>query len=916
MIINEDDHNALNGTVIKEDDPESVEHYGIKKKSGRYPWGSGETPHERAISFQGTIKELRKQGLSDTEIAKSFDMTSSQLRTTVAMAKEENNQARIRQAQRLKDKGLSNVAIGKKMGIPDTTVGNLLKPGRKDKENVLQATSEMLRAQVASKKYVDVGKGVELHLGISHEKLRDARRLLEDEGYTLHYVPVEQLGTGKSTTIKVLAAPGTPYSEVWKNRDQIQPGTLKSTDGGRSFDRIEPPVSISSKRVKVRYAEEGGTDADGVIYVRPGVNDVRIGNSRYAQVRIAVDGTHYLKGMAMYGDPKMFPPGVDLVFNTNKSDTGNKLKAMKEMKKDQLTGEISKDDPFGSNIRDQVYAKNPDGTFVRDSFGRRKVESVMNIVNEEGKWDEWSRNLSSQMLSKQKPALAKDQLDMTYESKKREFDEIMSLTNETVKKHLLEKFADSVDSAAVHLKAAQLPRQATKVILPINSMKENEVYAPTFKDGERVVLVRFPHGGKFEIPELTVNNRHPDAKKLLGNAPDAIGIHSKVAERLSGADFDGDTVLVIPNNHGKIQTEPALEGLKGFDPQKYKIPEGSSVKKMDAKTKAMQMGLVSNLITDMTIKGAPNEELVRAVRHSMVVIDAEKHGLDWKASAQDNGISQLMKEYQKSAQGGASTLISLAGSEKRVNERKPRPASEGGPIDPLTGKKVYVETGAEYYNGKAKTVKIEKLALTDDAHSLSSGTRIETVYADHSNRLKQLANEARKLQIKTKDIEYSPSAAKAYAPEVKKLEAKLNMALRNAPLERQAQVIANARFRLKKDANPEMDAAEIKKLRSKELLDARERVGARKELIEIEPREWEAIQAGAVTKTKLKQILENTDVEKVKSMATPREKTAMNAADLNRARLMLVGDKHTLAEVADALGVSVDKLKAGLAGDE
>lgn len=911
MIINEDDYNAMTGSVVKSDqDSDTIEHYGIKRKSGRYPWGSGETPHERAASFQSTMKQLRDDpGMTEALIAKGFGMTTSQLRTTVAMAKEERTRELVDQAQRLKDKGLSNVAIGKKMGIPDTSVGNLLKPGVKEKNSILSATSEMLRAQVAAKKYIDVGKGVELHMGISSEKLRDARRLLEDEGYTLHYVPVEQLGTGKSTTMKVLSAPGTTYSEVWKNRDQIQPAALKSVDGGRTFNRIEPPVSISSKRVKVRYAEEGGADADGVMYVRPGVKDVALGGSNYAQVRVAVDGTHYLKGMAMYGDPKDFPPGVDVVFNTNKSSTGNKLDAMKPMKDDP-------EDPFGSNIRDQVYKKNTDGTFFRDEHGNRVVESTMNIVNEEGKWDEWSRNLSSQMLSKQKPALAKNQLDMTYESKQRELDEIMGLTNATVRKHLLEKFADSADSSAVHLKAAQLPRQATKVILPVNSLKEHEVYAPTFNDGERVVLVRFPHGGKFEIPELQVNNRHPEAKKLLGNAPDAIGIHSKVAERLSGADFDGDTVLVIPNNHRKIQTEPALEGLKGFDPQKYKIPEGSGIPKMNAKTKAMQMGLVSNLITDMHIKGAPNDEIARAVRHSMVVIDAEKHGLDWKRSARENNISQLMKKYQKTAQGGASTLISLAGSEKRVPDRKPRPAKEGGPIDKTTGKRVYVETGVEFHNGTPKTVRVEKLGLTDDAHSLSSGTPIEQVYAEHSNKLKNLANEARKTMLRTRDIEYSPSANKAYAPEVKKLEAKLNQALRNAPLERQAQVIANARFRLKKDANPEMDAAEIKKLKSKELQDARERVGAKKELVKIEPREWDAIQSGAVSKTMLNKILDNTDVEKIKELATPREKTGMNTADLTRARLMLIGDKHTLAEVANQLGVSVDTLKSALAGDE
>jgi len=907
LIVNEDDYDSINGSVIREDE-DVVEHYGIKKKSGRYPWGSGETPHERAGSFQSMLKSERKKGISDTEIAAGWGMTSSQLRDTVTIARNEVKQAQISQAEAYAKRGMSNVAIGEKMGIGESSVRLLLAPGAKDRVNILTATAEMLRHQVAEKKFIDVGAGVELHLNVSREKLKAARKLLQDEGYQLFYHKVEQLGTGKSTTLKVLAAPGTTYKDLLQNQSLIQPPVLKTSDGGRTWDKIEPPVSISSKRVKVRYAEEGGTDADGVIYVRPGVKDVRLGNGRYAQVRVAVDGSHYLKGMAMYGDPKDFPPGVDLVFNTNKSSTGNKLDAMKKMKDDP-------DDPFGSNIRDQVYKKNPDGTDYRDAKGNRVVESVMNIVNEEGKWDEWSNNLSSQMLSKQQKPFAKTQLDVAYESKLRELEEIRSGTNPTLKKFLLEKYADSADSSAVNLKAAALPRQATKVILPINTMKETEVYAPTFNDGERVVLVRFPHGGKFEIPELTVNNRHAQAKKLLGNAPDAIGIHSKVAERLSGADFDGDTVLVIPNNNGKIKTEPALEGLKGFDPQSA-YPGYEGMPKMTAKTKAMQMGLVSNLITDMTIKGAPNEEIARAVRHSMVVIDAEKHGLNWKLSAQQNGISALMKKYQKGPQGGASTLISLATSEKAINDRKPRSAKEGGPIDPQTGKRVYVETGAEYYNGVKKKIKVEKLALTDDAHTLSSGTAIEEVYAEHSNRLKALANQARKEMLETKDIEYSPSANKAYAAEVRTLEAKLHLALRNAPIERRAQIIANDRFRLKKEATPDMDAAEMKKLRSKELQDARARVGAKKELVEITPREWEAIQSGALTKTMLGDILKNTDVEKVKQLASPREKPAMSTTDLNRAKTMLVGDKYTLAEVAGQLGVSVSTLKSALADDE
>jgi hypothetical protein len=892
---------------IGDEEDDNLSHYGIKRKSGRYPWGSGETPYARATSFQAELKKARSQGMSDTQIAQGFGMTTSELRATVTIAKNEVHQADIAWAQRLKDSGMSNVAIGKKMGKPESTVRELLKPGAKDKADILTSTTAMLKDQVEKKKYLDVGKGVELHLGISYEKLKSAVGVLKEEGYRLDYVPVEQLGTGKKTSIKVLTAPGTEYREIWKNRDQIQPPMIKSSDGGRTFDSVLPPVSVSSKRVKVRYAEEGGTDADGVIYVRPGVKDLSLGGKNYAQVRIGVDGTHYLKGMAIYNDKDM-PDGVDLVFNTNKRSTGNKLDAMKEMKKDKLTGEIDQADPFGASISRQLYEIGADG--------KRRVTSVMNIVNEEGNWGEWSKSLSSQMLSKQPPSLAKNQLDLARESKKAEFDRIMALENPTVRRHLLGKFADSVDASAVHLKAAHMPRQASHVILPVNSMQPTQVYAPNYRDGERVVLIRYPHGGKFEIPELVVNNKNPEARRILGNAPDAIGIHHKVAERLSGADFDGDTVLVIPNNNGKIKTESALQQLKGFDPQSA-YPGYEGMKPMNSKTKAMQMGLVSNLITDMTIKGAPNDEIARAVKHSMVVIDAEKHKLNWTQSARDNGIQQLMKKYQSKPDGkagGASTLVSRASSKKVIPERKLRSAKDGGPIDRKTGKKVYVETGAEYYTGKKKTEKVAKLELEDDAHNLSSGTAIERIYAEHSNSLKQLANEARLATLGIKDIEYSPSAAKTYDEDVRDLNAALRLALRNAPLERRAQVVANATYRAKKDANPEMDKEELKKLKGKELLNARNRVGAGKDLIKITPRQWEAIQAGAITKSKLEEILRNSDIERIKELATPRDKPKISATQLNRAMLMLRNDKYTIAEVADQLGISTSTLREAMSG--
>lgn len=878
---------------------EYLAHYGTPRKSGRYPWGSGQDPYQNGKDFLGMVDDLRKEGMSDTEIARGLGITTTQLRDARTIAKTAEKQGRIAEAQKLKDKGYSNIAIGRKMGLNESTVRSLLAPGQKDKANILRATSDMLKHQVDTKGYLDIGSGVEHHVGVSKNKLRTAVRALQDEGYTVHNISVEQLGTGKNTTVKVLAKPGTTWGEVYKNRDNIKQIANFSDDGGRSYTSIQPPISISSKRVGVRYADQGGTAADGVIYVRPGVKDVSLGGANYAQVRIAVDGSHYLKGMAMYRDD--LPDGVDLLFNTNKKNTGNKHDAMKPMKDDP-------DNPFGASIAKQIYETLPGG--------KKRVSSSMNIVNEEGNWSDWSRNLSSQMLSKQAPSLARAQLGMAYDRKNQEFDDIMEMTNPVAKKRLLESYADDADSSAVHLKAAALPRQGSHVILPVNSMKETEVYAPNYQNGERVALIRYPHGGIFEIPELTVNNRHPEARKLLGNAPDAIGIHSKVAERLSGADFDGDTVLVIPNNKRSVKTEPALEGLKGFDPQAA-YPGYEGMRKMTARQKAIEMGQVSNLITDMTIRGATSAEKARAVRHSMVVIDAEKHGLNYRQSAIDNGIAQLKSKYQGKASAGASTLISRASAEVRVPERKPRPVSEGGPVDKATGRKVYVDTGATYRNraGKEvpKTISSKKLAETEDAHTLSSGTPVEKIYADHSNRMKELANRARLEALRTERMKYSPAAKKAYAQEVAKLEADLNLALRNSPLERQAQILANAQVRQKRAANPDMDAAELKKVKAQALTDARIRTGAKKQQIEITDRQWEAIQAGAVSNNKLQQILNNADLDRVKQLATPKNKPLMSTAKINRA-MALLNRGYSQAEVAAALGVSVSTLKRGVSG--
>lgn len=864
--------------------PNKLIHYGTPQHSGRYPWGSGGNAQQRNKSFLGYVADLKKKGLSEVEIARGVGMTTTQLRAKKTLANAAQRKADSAEALRYYDKGMSKSEIGRRMGRNESSIRSLLNPALQAKSEITNTTAVMLKEAVNAKKYVDVGLGVEHHIGISRTKLKTAISVLESEGYKVFYIQTPQLGTTKKTTVMTLVQPGVDYAELYKNRGDIKTISDYSEDGGRSFLGLKPIKSVDSKRLQIRYAEEGGIDKDGVIELRRGVDDISLGNAKYAQVRIGVDDTHYLKGMAMYSDD--LPDGIDIMFNTNKTKGTPQEKVLKPMKADV-------DNPFGATVRQRHYD---------DAKGNEQL-SALNIVNEEGDWGKWSKTLSSQMLSKQSLSLAKKQLRLAYDLKKEEYHEIKALTNPAVRKKLLDSFSDGVDSASVHLKAASLPRQASHVILPFPKMKETEIYAPNYRDGENIVLVRYPHGGTFELPELTVNNKYKPAKKVLGNAKDAIGIHPKVAEIMSGADFDGDSVLVIPNKKGTVKTSSPLQGLKDFDPRtQYPAYEGMS--KMSPRTKQMKMGDVSNLITDMTIKGADTNELARAVRHSMVIIDAEKHNLNYKQSHIDNGISDLKKKYQGGERRGAATLISKASAEARVQTRK-------AAIDPATGKKVYTYIEDIYVDKKGRLVqrteKSTKLQETQDAFTLSSGTPMEAIYATHANKLKALANDSRKTSAATKFIPYSPSAKKTYEPEVSALKAKLNIALKNKPLERQAQLLANTVVAAKKNDNPDISNADLKKIKGQALAEARTRTGAKKQKIEITTNEWNAVQAGAVSTNTLIQVLNNTDLDKVKQLATPRDHTIMSPAKINKAQSML-NSGYTQSEVADALGISTASL--------
>ncbi len=996
--------------AILEGDEDYLFHYGTKFHSGRYPYGSGEDPYQHEGDFLTRVERLRKTGWKETaeNVKAEFGMSLEDYRNEKSWANYTRRERQVARAKNLKEKGLGDTAIGKEMGISESSVRSLLNPKSEAKMLAAKQTADFLKAQVDAKgmidvgkdveRYINVGDGVERSLGVSRTKLDQALYALEAEGYVVHQGRVEQpTNRGNWTTQMVLCPPGTPHKAIY-DLDKIHTiADFESVDGGETFQKkFTYPASLDSKRLQVRYADDVGPDGfkgiekDGIIELRRGVQDLSLGNAKYSQVRILVDGTHYLKGMAVYSDN--MPDGVDVIFNTNKkSDVpalGDKdSTVLKPIKKDP-------ENPFGSLIKD---ADKGGQYWYDDGTGEKKL-GLINKKSDEGDWSEWADALPSQFLSKQSKALAERQLNLAAKDRYDEFASICEINNPTIKKHFLNSFADDCDGAAVNLKAAALPGQKYHVIIPINSLKDTEIYAPGYEDGTKLALVRYPHGGTFEIPILTVNNKNQLGKRIIGkDSMDGVGITSSVAERLSGADFDGDTVMCIPTHYSnvKITNRDELKGLKGFDakveyatkvgPDGDRINDrGDKVKLMTKHGTQMEMGIISNLITDMTLSGgATDEELARAVRHSQVVIDAEKHKLDYKRSEIENDIASLKRKYQRTIkedgtikEGGASTIISRAKSKTQVDKRRGQAT-----IDPETGEKTYKKAKADdlYYvdsnwnkdtgmvtvrtsagkkitynskdpdevakyapvrkfnpdgtvsytskdgsiDYKVKTRKQDstKMAEAKDAYELVSAARhpMEILYADYANSMKALANRARKEMMATGNLEHKPSATKIYQDEVNSLMSKLNEAEKNSVRERQAARLANAEVKAKQARGEIEDKGDVRKASQKAMTKYRQEVGAvsrRERNIKITDREWEAIQAGAISENKLKRILANADTDELRQRATPRDTKTVSAANGTRIRNMVASGNYTMAEIAKQLGVSTSTIQKYLKGVE
>lgn len=890
----------------------TLEHYGTKRHSGRYPWGSGETPYQHSGDFLSRIDSLTAKGLSEKDIVqaindsmpKEYHLSLTEYRDWKSEATNERKQLEYDQIRSLKEDGLGWKAIGQKLGMSESTVRGKYQNGTGSKDHV-QQIADVLKAEVDKKGMIDVSEGTNLVLGVSDTEMRKAVLRLEARyGYNRYGVGIKQpTNIRQQTNIMVLAKPEFDQKYAYQHQDQIDSlGDYHSDDGGDTFQKLQRPSSLDSSRVAIRYGDEGGLAKDGVMEIRRGVPDLDLGKSHYAQVRILVDGDHYLKGMAVYSDD--LPDGVDVMFNTNKPSGTPKMKVLKEAKADP-------DNPFGAAIK-------ANGQSMYIGADGKEHLSPINKLKEEGDWDTMSTNVSSQFLSKQPKKLIENQLRLTVADYKEQYDEIMHYNNPTVKKKLLVDFADTCEGTSMTLKASAFPGQSTKVILPINQIKETEAYCPTYENGTKLALIRFPHAGTFEIPIVTVNNKNVHGKRNLGAIQDAIGINAKVAERLSGADFDGDTVMAIPiTDKVNVKTTRALDDLKGFDPKtEYAVPEGNpnNVRLMKKEEKQREMGVISNLITDMTLRGADEKELARAVKHSMVVIDAEKHKLDYKRSERENGIPELKQKWQirvdaegNTKYGGASTLLSRRKQTVRVPERR-------GSVhtDKETGELIYKESGRTFIDPKTGKVRkaedtVSLISETKDARTLSSGTFQENLCADFSNQLKAMAKQARKEAENMPGLKYSPAAAKQYAEEVKSLNNKYNTMLLNKPKERKAMLIANASIKAKiqeQGLNPAIDKKEIRKISSVEMQRARDSVGAsgRKSKVVFTDKEWEAIQAGAISDSKLMKILNSSDSDEIVKRAMPKATTVMSSAKMSKAKAMLRSG-YTYEEIAKACGV-------------
>ncbi|MBO7453093.1 MAG: hypothetical protein J6U54_22395 [Clostridiales bacterium] len=808
--------------------------------SGRYPFGSGKRKHQHAWDLKSRIDKMRAEGKEPKEIAKELGWTMDQYNKESQKFEKVGNTSRYKAELEIANHEIAldkheellwyrshndpktgepytTTEIARQMGFKnESTLRSFEKSTKNSEESPVFVAANKIMEEASKTGYLDVGKGSALYLDITEDRMKTALLVAEKEGFKIaNDVHVKQLNDSDNfTTRKILVSPDELKANPDLSPMQLAYKAIKANNVERFYDEQDTrldaqkdptmqhidPVRIDPSRIKVRYAEQGGTAKDGMIEIAADIDkngnivprnaDLSLGLradgefARYAQVRIAVDGGKelagkenptggmYIKGMAVYNVD--LPKGTDILVNSNKSETKGLAKALKPM-------EEAKDNPFGASTIQRWY-EDP-------KTGEKKLSAVQIVgattmddhdAHVEGRWAEWSKNLPAQFLSKQNLGLVKQQLKVDVMKNEDEFETIMSISQPVVKRQLLIDFAESCDKAAEELKGAPLPGQKTHVLLGSETLKDNECFCANYDTGTTVALVRFPHESPSQIPVLKVNNRNKEVKDMVGKTPlDAVAINKHVADQMSGADFDGDNVLVLPmsrkNADGSfdkaynIKAQKMLDDLKGFDTEEYGLnnPRYAHMAKKDKdgnltdeptyyypkteKAKGTEMGKASNLITDMYAKGCDDpHEIARAIKYSMTVIDSKKHKLNYKAAYVDLGIDELKRKYQTQPDGkvgGASTLISKSSSPVNVK----RMEWDYGKIDPNTGEKI-MRTPQQTTKMKRKPVYAE--APEGYTYEDAAGKTHKSKYFKDKNGKNVVATYTGKV-VKNKDGSYS-----------------------------------------------------------------------------------------------------------------------------------------------------------------
>ena len=251
---------------------EAIAHYGVKRRSGRYPWGSGENPYQHSADFLARVESLASEGKAEKDIAKELGMTTTDLRMQVRVAKHERRALEADRARSLREDGLSLQEIANKMGYTnDSSIRSLLNENTAENKNRANVTAETIAKELETKNMIDVGAGVEKELGVTDSTLKEALFILETKGYQVYGIGLQQTTNPKQQTITtIVAKDGFDQKYAYNHTEEI--ASLRdyhSKDGGLSFKKTQYPASVDSKRVMIQYGDQGGSASPRVSLLIP-----------------------------------------------------------------------------------------------------------------------------------------------------------------------------------------------------------------------------------------------------------------------------------------------------------------------------------------------------------------------------------------------------------------------------------------------------------------------------------------------------------------------------------------------------------------------------------------------------------------------------------------------------------------------